>query len=220
MMARSKSLVQRYDEAAVPLSLLVRLSLGGLFIYMGVNKIADPVAFLKQIRLFDMLPETPPYFLNGTAIVLPWLEVICGVLLILGIVRRGAAAWLAIMLCVFTPAIFLRAMAIHETAGTPFFQIVFDCGCGGGPVTIWIKLLENTGLLVVALLTLFSRSDRWSLAAVVGHGRNPAARCSRCGNPLDGGRDGVCKSCRDLGRSGVVAPEPQEQNAGATQAVS
>ncbi len=161
-MAANKSIIRRADESGVPL-LLIRVLLGGLFIYMGVMKIGDPADFLKQVRAFEMLPETPPYFLNATAIILPWLEVFCGVALIVGFWLRGAAALIAIMLCVFTPAIFLRALAIHNTDGTPFFQIAFDCGCGTGEVIIWKKLLGNAGLLLVSLLALVSRSRRFSL---------------------------------------------------------
>ena len=166
-MSGNQSIVRRIDDSGVPL-LLARLLIGGLFIYMGVQKIGHPGDFLKQIHLYEMLPERPPYFLNGTAIVLPWLEVLCGVVLILGVWLRGAALSVATMLLVFTPAIFLRAMAIHTAQGTPFMEIAFDCGCGGGPVIIWRKLLENTGLFLVALVALLSRSRRFCLGPLLG----------------------------------------------------
>lgn len=155
--------LRRADDTGAPL-LLLRLALGILFVYMGVSKIADPIAFLKGIRLYDMLPETPPYFLNGTAIILPWLEVFCGTALILGLWIRGAAACIGVMLAVFTPAIFLRAMHIREAEGTPFFQIAFDCGCGTGEVVIWSKLLGNVGLLLLAVLAIVARSRKFTLA--------------------------------------------------------
>ena len=162
----SRSLLRRADEAGWPL-LVMRLALGCIFVTMGVAKIGDPVAFLKSVRIYDMLPETPPYYLNATAVILPWLEVFCGTALILGVWIRGASACLAIMLVVFTPAIFLRAMLVHAEDGTPFFQIAFDCGCGGGPVIIWKKLLENLGLLTLAVLALMARSRSFTLTAVL-----------------------------------------------------
>ena len=174
-MAQRPSIICRADDSGVPL-LLIRLFLGGLFIYMGISKIADPVMFLKQVRLYDMLPESPPYFLNGTAVFLPWLEVVCGVALILGVGIRGSALSIAGMLAVFTPAIFLRAMAIHNTEGTPFFQIAFDCGCGGGEVIIWKKLLANLGLGLLAILAVASRSRRFTLAGRLSTANN-ARRC-------------------------------------------
>ena len=63
----------------------VRSSMGGLFVYLGVHKIGDPVAFLKQIHLYGLFPESPGIFLNSVAIVLPWLEVVAGAALLVGI---------------------------------------------------------------------------------------------------------------------------------------
>lgn len=164
-MSDSRSIFRRLDEFTIPFPLIVRLILGGMFIYMGLLKLDNPVEFLKQIRLYEALPEDPPYYLNGTAIVLPWLEVLCGVGLIIGLWIRGAALQLTIMLLVFTPAVFLRAMDIHNTEGTPFFAVKFDCGCGTGEVIIWQKLLGNVGLILLALFSLCSRSRRLTLAS-------------------------------------------------------
>ena len=168
-MQQSPSLLRRLDGTGVPL-LLARLLIGGFFIYMGIVKIQDPVAFLKQVRLYEMLPESPPHLLNGTAILLPWLEVVCGLALVLGVYLRGAGTIIALMLVVFTPAIFLRAWGIHSTEGTPFLEIAFDCGCGTGAVIIWQKLLGNTGLLLGALVAVFSASRRFCLPS----GRRPS----------------------------------------------
>jgi len=162
-MQERPSLIRRADDTGVPL-LLARLVIGALFIYMGIMKLQDPIAFLKQINLYDMLPQQPPYLLNGTAIVLPWLEVVCGIALILGVYLRGSGALIAVMLAVFTPAIFLRAWEIHTSDGTPFFQIAFDCGCGTGEVIIWKKLLGNAALFLGSLVAVFSQSRRFCLA--------------------------------------------------------
>ena len=167
-MQQNPSLFGRLDATGVPL-LLARLVIGGFFIYMGVGKILDPIAFLKQVNLYEMLPQSPPHLLNGTAILLPWLEVVCGLALILGVYLRGAGTMIALMLMVFTPAIFLRAWGIHSTEGTPFMKIAFDCGCGTGEVIIWQKLLANTGLLLGSLVTVFSASRRFCLRG----GRRP-----------------------------------------------
>ena len=164
--AANKSFVRRADESGIPL-LLIRLVLGGLFIYMGAMKIADPVDFLRMIRAYGIAPETPPYFLNGIAIVLPWLEVVCGIAIVLGLWVRGATALIVIMLLVFTPVVLFRALQIYSAEGTPFFKIAFDCGCGAGVEIIWIKLCKNTGLLLLSLLALLSRSRRFRLTAFI-----------------------------------------------------
>lgn len=153
-------IIGRLDRTGWPL-LAARLVLGVTFIYMGSVKAADPVEFLKQLHQFRMLPETPPVFLNATAIVLPWIEVVVGTALLIGLHVRGAALAAVIMLAVFTPAILIRALDIRAQTGVSFFEIKFDCGCGGGPVIIWTKLLSNFGLLLLAVYALLSRSDRF-----------------------------------------------------------
>jgi len=193
-MTPQPSILRRADATGVPL-LAARLVLGGLFLYMGAHKLADPITFLKQIHLYDMLPESPPVYLNATAVVLPWLEIVGGVLLILGLFVRGAAAQLIVMFCVFTPAIFLRAMAIRAAEGTPFFDIAFDCGCGGGVVVIWRKLLANAGLLTLSVLALLSRSRRFCLSMWFQR-RNPdPAFCHLCGSAARATTNGVCDRC-------------------------
>lgn len=162
-MPQDGSMIQRMDRTGVPL-LLARVFLGAIFVWMGCHKIAHPVEFLKLIRLYHMLPEEPAIFLNSTAVVLPWLEVVCGAAVMLGVFLRGAGALMALMLAVFTPAIFLRAIHIVAEQGISFTDVQFDCGCGSGVVVIWQKLLKNTGLLAVALVPLFSRSRRFCLS--------------------------------------------------------
>jgi len=159
---REPSLWQRLDRSGIPL-LAARLMLGTMFIWMGCKKIGEPIVFLKQVRLYHMVPESVPALLNSIAIILPWIEVVTGSALILGIALRGSALIQLVMLIIFTGAIFLRALNVNRVEGTPFFQIVFDCGCGAGPVTIWKKLLENLGLCLLTFIPLLSRSRRFCL---------------------------------------------------------
>lgn len=194
MAVSNGSILRRLDASGVPL-LLARLALGVLFIYMGASKAGHPIDFLKQIRLYHMLPESPAIFLNASAIVLPWLEIVAGTALIVGVWVRGAAATLAIMLAVFTPAILLRALAIHSAEGTPFFEIEFDCGCGAGVVVTWKKLLENTGLFLLALVPLLSGSRRFCAAMWWERRRPKASYCHLCGYAVDEPVAGLCEAC-------------------------
>ncbi len=159
---------RRLDETGFPL-LVARVILAATFIYMGAMKVNEPIDFLKQIRQYQMLPETPAIYLNATAIVLPWLEMVAGVALLIGLRFHGAAAAIALMLLVFTPAILIRALHIQAETGSSFFEIAFDCGCGSGPVTIWSKLLGNVGLFTLAMLVLVSRSRKLCLSSLLAH---------------------------------------------------
>ncbi len=206
-MAAGKSIIQRFDEISIPLPALMRIFLGGFFIYAGRNKVLDPFTFLKGIRLYDMLPETPAIFLNGTVVVMPWLEIVCGVALVLGLFRRGAGTLIALMICVFTPAIFLRSLAVMNEQGISFFAVVFDCGCGTGDEIIWIKLCKNAGLLVLALSTVFSHSSRFCLAAFFDRRPTESGSCSRCGSPVQDGAGRLCEKCGGTLTVGVATPD-------------
>ena len=132
-------------------------------------KLRDPYEFLKQTSLYNILPTNPPLWLNLTAIVVPYLELLCAVALILGFWRRGAALIVAGMLLFFTPMLFVRALGMyaHPAAGVTyswFCAVKFDCGCGTGEVFICRKLAENIGLLLGALIVLFSASSRFCLS--------------------------------------------------------
>jgi len=204
-MPTKKSLIQRLDDISVPLPVLVRALLGAYFIRAGIVKAMDPVDFLQMVRTYHLLPESPPIFLNSTAVVLPWLEIACGLALVLGLFMRGAGTLIAAMLCVFTPAIFLRALAVMAEEGIPFFQVEFDCGCGVGSETIWIKLLTNTGLFLLAVLSILFRSRRFTLTMALDRFRSQASYCRRCGYPASNLADGVCVSCRDVAPASVGA---------------
>lgn len=146
--------------------LAARLLLGIMFIWMGVNKLADPHHFLKMINEYGVLPQSPGIYLNASAIVLPWVEIVAGLCLLLGVFIRGASLSIMIMLAAFTPAVLFRALAVQETTGEPFMAIKFDCGCGTGAEYIWRKLLINTGLFLAAAVAMLSRSRRFCLSSL------------------------------------------------------
>lgn len=144
-------------------ALLARWLLGGLFIYMGLSKALQPVEFLKLVRQYNITDQY--LLLNFIASTLPWFEIFCGLLLVLGIGVRASALLLAAMLIPFTLLILRRALAIHAAQHIPFCAIKFDCGCGVGEVLICRKLLENTLLIVLAAWLVFWRHHILGLRA-------------------------------------------------------
>jgi uncharacterized membrane protein YphA (DoxX/SURF4 family) len=148
-------------RAAEAFALLARCLLAGMFLYMGLNKTLHPVEFLKLVRQYDMLHHH--LLLNFVASTLPWFEIFCGLLLLLGVAVRGAAVMLVAMLVPFTLAVLSRALDLHAAGGLPFCAIKFDCGCGAGEVFICRKLAENVLLTALSSALIFWRSHRLCL---------------------------------------------------------
>lgn len=155
---------QRSAKAIESASVAARWLLGALFVYTGLEKGLDPASFLKLVRQYDMVHA--PFLLNAIAATLPWFEVFCGLLLLMGIAVRGSAATLACVLIPFTGVVWHRALVLQSARAIPFCAVKFDCGCGLGEEFICHKLLENACLILLAF---------WLLA---GHGRALAIRYS------------------------------------------
>ena len=132
-------------------TLLARLGLGGLYVFMGLSKAVQPVEFLKLVRQYELVDA--PFWLNLIAAALPWFEVFCGLLLLGGITVRGAALVSLGMLIPFTAVVWRRALVLQAASQIPFCAVRFDCGCGAGEVLICYKLIEN-GLLMLCSLWL------------------------------------------------------------------
>ncbi len=156
------TLWQRSNATGIPL-LLARILLGGVMVIYSLPKIQQPVTFLKMIHEYHLVPDSWPMVLNAMAVVIPWIELMGGVLLILGALLRGTGLTFLMMLIFFTGAIVLRTLHILQTTGIPFLQIRFDCGCGLGAEIIWIKLLKNLGLMLLSLWVLVSKHHRYCL---------------------------------------------------------
>jgi uncharacterized membrane protein YphA (DoxX/SURF4 family) len=129
--------------------------LGICFVYLGLNKAWNPTDFLKAVHQYGWVDQT--LFLTWIAALLPWLEVFCGLLLLVGFWVRGAAFVVFGMLVFFSGIILHRALRIHETTGIDFCEIRFDCGCGNGAVLVCRKLVENALLTALSLALVLSR---------------------------------------------------------------
>lgn len=141
-------------------AVLARWVVGGLFLVMGWNKAVDPVDFLKLVRQYDLLHA--PWLLNTTAAVLPWFEMFCGVLLLLGVAVRGTALVSLAMLAPFTVIVYRRTLEIQAAKAIPFCAVKFDCGCGAGEVWICYKLAENLGLMLLCAWLVTGRGRPWA----------------------------------------------------------
>ena len=126
---------------------LCRVVVGLVMLAAALGKIADPGSFASQIHHFRLLPEGGE---NLLAILLPWVELVAGLALVLG-VRARSAAWLSTgMMVVFTLAV---GLAVAR-------GLDIECGCFGTSDATKVggtKLVENlliTGAAIVASLRL------------------------------------------------------------------
>lgn len=132
------------------LTTVARLVVGIVLIAAALDKIAAPDAFAKNIINYDMVPVS---LVNLMALILPWMELITGTALVLGIwVRAGAAIAAALLL------VFIVAISAAMAQG-----LNINCGCfsqtGEGTKVGWPKVLENTGLTLLAVwMFIFPRS--------------------------------------------------------------
>jgi uncharacterized membrane protein YphA (DoxX/SURF4 family) len=118
--------------------LLVRIALGGLFVFAGATKAYDPGAFAIEVQRYQVVP----WIVDALASVyLPWLEMLAGALLLLKRFERGALLVITLLLLVFTFAL----------ASAMFRGLSIDCGCFGKAFTATgttVPLLRNLLLLV------------------------------------------------------------------------
>jgi uncharacterized membrane protein YphA (DoxX/SURF4 family) len=125
------------------LTLTFRLVLGVIFIYASLDKIQQPADFARAIQNYQMIPVI---LTNLAAIILPWLELFCGVLLIIGLFLRAAAG-----IIVSLSLLFIIAMATALIRG-----LQIDCGCYGMESQISSgRIFEDIGLFVMALYVTF-----------------------------------------------------------------
>lgn len=103
--------------------LLVVAILGCVFIYASLSKIASPFRFATVIQSYQLVPER---LISLLAIAIPWLELLCGVAILVAALQR-ASAWI---LCGLSIAL---ALAISQALSR---GLDLDCGCFAGPSKI------------------------------------------------------------------------------------
>jgi putative oxidoreductase len=103
---------------------IVDLIVGGVFIYAGAIKALDPVRFAHDIDNYKVLPWR---FSLGLAFYLPWLEILCGVGMLLRFLYRGGLSILTLLILVF----------IGATIAAKARGLDITCGCFGHASQHW-----------------------------------------------------------------------------------
>jgi putative oxidoreductase len=150
--------MKRNSSATDMLSLCLRMILGVIFFYAGIIKILDPQGFALAVYNYHILPG---FLINPVAVILPWVEVIAGAALILGILVPGAALIVSGLL-----AVFLCALAAALVRG-----LDISCGCfntseDADPIT-WMYLLRDMALLGSTVFVFLYDQGRYGVVKII-----------------------------------------------------
>ena len=123
---------------------ITRIYLALVFILSGLDKINDLNSFAQSIENYKLLPIS---MVNILAIIIPWIEVVAGGLLLVGIYIRENSIIIFTLLLVFTISI----------ASAVLRNLDIDCGCQGtfdGQKVGMLKIIENVALIIVSVLSI------------------------------------------------------------------
>ena len=137
--------------------LFLRLVVGGVFIWAAVTKIADPLSFAQDVKNYRLVGHSLSFI---TAIFLPWVELVAGVCLIIGVFPRSSALLISGLLLFF-----IILVTITLIRG-----IDVDCGCFGTfsrRADLWL-ILEDSLWLAMSLILLFSPGNQFCLLKKAG----------------------------------------------------
>jgi putative oxidoreductase len=126
------------------LAFLLRVFLGSFFLYASMSKIPYPAQFAEAVANYRLVPYS---LLNLGAVILPWVEFVCGLFLIIGFMSRACTILIGLMLIMFNVMVL-----INMYWGAPI-----TCGCYdtvGEPIG-WRKITENFILLIFAVQIYF-----------------------------------------------------------------
>jgi uncharacterized membrane protein YphA (DoxX/SURF4 family) len=148
------------------IALCARLYLGGVFVWACLHKIAHPAAFAVDIATYQLLPVA---LINLLALVLPWVELLAGAMLIVGLRVRAAALLVAGMM-----AMFMIALGWALARG-----LEMSCGCfassGTADPISGMTMLRDAGWLALALYVLCLERDPLGLDRLIARGRARSA---------------------------------------------
>ncbi|MGD8382428.1 MAG: MauE/DoxX family redox-associated membrane protein [Syntrophobacterales bacterium] len=140
---------------------VLRIVLGSVFIYASLDKIRHPDLFAEAVYNYQLLPDVT---VNLVAILLPWLELLSGSLLVLGLWMEGSILILSGLMVVF-----IGALGINLARG-----LDVHCGCfitqSSDPITI-LTLFRDSLFLLLAFYLLWlyqirGVEERFSLGRV------------------------------------------------------
>ena len=115
------------------LALVLRIFVGYYFIYASMSKIPYPAQFAELLAAYRIFPYL---FVKLMAVVVPWMELVTGLFIIIGLRNRATAILIMLSYIGFNVSIGLNILV-----GSPI-----TCGCYdtvGEPISL-AKISKNT----------------------------------------------------------------------------
>ncbi len=137
-------------------SLVFRLAVGIVFLISGAGKLPERAVFIEKVEEFDLLPQTLANFYGN---VLPWVEIVFGALLIIGLLSRFAA-----VVAMLSSLSFIVANSVVLYRG-----LNLECGCFGETAVLQTRdaLIIDCVMLIAAFLIVIHRGEFLSLDSLV-----------------------------------------------------
>ena len=142
----------------------LRVGLGAVFCIAAWTKLGDVQSFAESIKGFQVVDaDSYEHLIVFAAFTMPWVEMIAGVLLVLGLWTRASAVTIAVMLVLFMGAL------IHVIMDD---SVDADCSCFGNIAVIcentvgWCQVIRDVVLLVPAIYLIWRGGGRLGLDAL------------------------------------------------------
>lgn len=171
---------------SILLQLPLRLFLGAVFVFAAYNKIPAIQSFAEAIKGFKVVSaDTHPELIIIGAFVIPWFELIAGLMLILGVRARSAALGIGALLALFIYALMHVILTDVSADCSCFGDENFICGSSVG----WCQVIRNVVFLIPTIYLLVRGPGRVSLDQKLSKpDQSPdshAYRPESLGDPLD-----------------------------------
>ncbi|SDG80425.1 Uncharacterized membrane protein YphA, DoxX/SURF4 family [Sinosporangium album] len=151
-------------RSAIPwVTVAARLGLAGVMIVAGWLKIETPALSVEAVRAYELLPES---LATAVGYGLPILEIVIGVLLVVGLLTRISGIISALLMLAFVVGI--------ASAWARGLRI--DCGCfgTGGALEAWEEpdylgtILRDIGLVILGVWIAWFPPGRFALDSALG----------------------------------------------------
>ena len=130
---------------------VVRIFLGVILGWAGIVKIRNPEAFIKIVKAYNLLPEE---LVVLWGIFLPWIELVTGLFLFLGLWHKSAVLSSAGLFSTFAAAISINILRGAD----------INCGCFGfNDTNLYVVLFQDLVFLLCCYFLFFLKSTPYSL---------------------------------------------------------